>query len=344
MAGCADFQGLSVDNRDVSPEISIGYDRRPRSEFGKTAWGGEPVNTSQNRPARVGHSYRLRHFPGRLRWRLSQAPPADRRRPHRRARQRFRQSRSAVDVHHQWHLRLVECRRERDERRRRGVRCRGRDEAPGFRVGAADPEDRRRAEPARRSRRGHLGPGSRFARHRRQDERPAKRRESRDRDRLRRAEGCPPSLHRHESIARPAKSRARWPRRLRPQGGKTAVFVGTAAAANARERREGFFAGAGELVRADRGLRGSDRPRPGPDERRRRRSASIPTPASSSASGRTTPTSSPRRSPSSPSCGRKRPSSPSTWTSSPSTTSPRARSTRPSARTPTRWATSACAS
>jgi ribose transport system substrate-binding protein len=32
---------------------------------------------------------------------------------------------------------------------------------------------------------------------------------------------------------------------LRPQGGKTVVFVGTAAAANARERREGFFAGAG---------------------------------------------------------------------------------------------------
>jgi ribose transport system substrate-binding protein len=33
---------------------------------------------------------------------------------------------------------------------------------------------------------------------------------------------------------------------LRPQGGKTAVFVGTAAAANARDRRDGFFAGAGE--------------------------------------------------------------------------------------------------
>ncbi len=32
---------------------------------------------------------------------------------------------------------------------------------------------------------------------------------------------------------------------LRPQGGKTVVFVGTASAANARERREGFFAGAG---------------------------------------------------------------------------------------------------
>jgi len=34
---------------------------------------------------------------------------------------------------------------------------------------------------------------------------------------------------------------------LRPQGGKTVVFVGTAAAANARERREGFFIGAGNL-------------------------------------------------------------------------------------------------
>ena len=32
---------------------------------------------------------------------------------------------------------------------------------------------------------------------------------------------------------------------LRPQGGKTVAFVGTAAAANAIERREGFFAGAG---------------------------------------------------------------------------------------------------
>jgi ribose transport system substrate-binding protein len=32
---------------------------------------------------------------------------------------------------------------------------------------------------------------------------------------------------------------------LRPQGGKTVVFVGTASAANAIERREGFFAGAG---------------------------------------------------------------------------------------------------
>ena len=34
-------------------------------------------------------------------------------------------------------------------------------------------------------------------------------------------------------------------RTLRPQGGKTVAFVGTAAAANAIERREGFFAGAG---------------------------------------------------------------------------------------------------
>ncbi len=38
-------------------------------------------------------------------------------------------------------------------------------------------------------------------------------------------------------------------RQLRPQGGKTVAFVGTAAAANASERREGFFAGAGEGFR-----------------------------------------------------------------------------------------------
>ncbi len=36
---------------------------------------------------------------------------------------------------------------------------------------------------------------------------------------------------------------------LRPQGGKTVAFVGTAAAANAKERREGFFDGAGEKFR-----------------------------------------------------------------------------------------------
>lgn len=33
---------------------------------------------------------------------------------------------------------------------------------------------------------------------------------------------------------------------LRPKGGKTVLFVGTSAAANARERREGFFEGAGK--------------------------------------------------------------------------------------------------
>jgi ribose transport system substrate-binding protein len=40
-------------------------------------------------------------------------------------------------------------------------------------------------------------------------------------------------------------------RMLRPQGGKTVAFVGTAAAANASERREGFFVGAGESFRVD---------------------------------------------------------------------------------------------
>jgi ribose transport system substrate-binding protein len=38
---------------------------------------------------------------------------------------------------------------------------------------------------------------------------------------------------------------------LRPQGGKVVAFVGTAAAANAIERREGFFVGAGDSFRVD---------------------------------------------------------------------------------------------
>jgi ribose transport system substrate-binding protein len=38
-------------------------------------------------------------------------------------------------------------------------------------------------------------------------------------------------------------------RLLRPQGGKTVAFVGTAAAANASERRQGFFVGAGDGFR-----------------------------------------------------------------------------------------------
>ncbi len=39
---------------------------------------------------------------------------------------------------------------------------------------------------------------------------------------------------------------------LRPQGGKVVAFVGTAAAANANERREGFFVGAGDAFRVDK--------------------------------------------------------------------------------------------
>ncbi len=45
--------------------------------------------------------------------------------------------------------------------------------------------------------------------------------------------------------SRPGEVAGKVARTLRPQGGKTTVFVGTAAAANARERREGFFVGAG---------------------------------------------------------------------------------------------------
>jgi len=47
---------------------------------------------------------------------------------------------------------------------------------------------------------------------------------------------------------------------IRPDGGKVAVFVGTASAANAIERREGFFAGAGpKFVQVEVFEDGSDR-------------------------------------------------------------------------------------
>jgi len=42
-------------------------------------------------------------------------------------------------------------------------------------------------------------------------------------------------------------------RTLRPQGGRTVAFVGTASAANASERREGFFVGAGAAFQKDKG-------------------------------------------------------------------------------------------
>jgi ribose transport system substrate-binding protein len=42
-------------------------------------------------------------------------------------------------------------------------------------------------------------------------------------------------------------------RTLRPQGGRTVAFVGTASAANANERREGFFVGAGAAFQQDKG-------------------------------------------------------------------------------------------
>ena len=112
------FSRASADNRDVSPDISIGYDRRHRSEFGKTAWGGEPVHSYRDRPARVGHSYRyyVLALAG-----CGDSPPDCR--PARpapassAARQASGSRGSAIDVHHQRHLRLVERRRERDERR-----------------------------------------------------------------------------------------------------------------------------------------------------------------------------------------------------------------------------------
>ena len=111
---------------------------------------------------------------------------------------------------------------------------------------------------------------------------------------------------------------------IRPEGGKIAVFVGTAAAANAIERREGFFAGRRaqlftQVEVFEDGGDKSRRPRQRPD----RHHASTPTWASCSASGRTTPSGSPRRSASRPSCARRRTSSRSTSTSWPSASSRR---------------------
>ena len=88
---------------------------------------------------------------------------------------------------------------------------------------------------------------------------------------------------------------------LRPEGGETAVFVGKAAAANAIERREGFFAGRRARLHPGRGLRRTTPTRTGPRSTSRPRSPSTPTSASCSASGRTTPLGSPRRSASRPS-------------------------------------------
>ena len=112
----------------------------------------------------------------------------------------------------------------------------------------ADPANRRCPEPARRSGRGDLGSRSRVARHRRQDERAAESRKSGDRHRFRRSEGCATGLYRH---IQPQGGRGgrQGGQDLRPQGGKTVAFVGTAAAANASERREGFFDGAGDGFR-----------------------------------------------------------------------------------------------
>ena len=82
-------------------------------------------------------------------------------------------------------------------------------------------------------------------------------------------------------------------RTLRPQGGKVVAFVGTAAAANALERREGFFAGTGEAFRTASTATRSRSSRMAPIRARprstsRRRSASIPMSGSFWGSGRTT--------------------------------------------------------
>ncbi len=83
---------------------------------------------------------------------------------------------------------------------------------------------------------------------------------------------------------------------LRPQGGKVEVFVGTASAANARERREGFFKGAGEKFVLESRPGRTATTTAAPLSTSRAPSARTRTSACCSASGRTTPRRSPRRS------------------------------------------------
>ena len=169
--------------------------------------------------------------------------------------------------------------------------------------------------------RGRLGAGGRVARHRRQDaracRRPARSSSRSTRTASPRQRRAGPTSAR--TTARPARSPARRPRRSGPRGARSVVFVGTASAANAIERRKGFFEGAGPKFTQARSLRGRRRRAAEPSPTSRRRSPSIPTSASSSGSGRTTPRGSPRRSASRPSFARRPPSSPSTSTSWPST-------------------------
>ena len=127
---------------------------------------------------------------------------------------------------------------------------------------------------------------------------------------------------------------------LRPQGGPVAVFVGTASAANARARLDGFFAGAGpKFTPGERpDLRGPARPQPGPVAPRDRHLQASRDRRDARPLFLQRAPGSPPRSPSSPSSARRRPSSPSTSTSRPSTSWRRGPSTSRSARIPTRSA------
>ena len=100
-------------------------------------------------------------------------------------------------------------------------------------------------EPARRPGRGRLGPRGRGPGHRRQDARASEgRARSSSRSTPTRAEPPTPAAPTSaRTTARRARPPARPPPRSGPRGARSAVFVGTASAANARERREGFFAG-----------------------------------------------------------------------------------------------------
>ena len=131
---------------------------------------------------------------------------------------------------------------------------------------------------------------------------------------------------------------------LRPQGGKTAVFVGHGRCRQCQGTPRGVLRRSGEILRRRSRSSRIGPTTPGPNPTSRRRSASILTPASSWDSGRTTPISSPKRSAKFPEIRKKATVVTFDLDELAVDDLAKARSTRRSARTPTRWATSASGS
>ncbi len=125
-----------------------------------------------------------------------------------------------------------------------------------------------RAEPRRRQGGGHLGPGGRVARHRRQDARPPEGRQGRHRDRLGRRRPTPAAPTSARTTARRARSPARPPGRSGRRGARRSSSSALAAAANAQRAERGLLRRRRQGVHQARTVRGQERHGPGPGQRR----------------------------------------------------------------------------